>query len=120
MQHGAVVQGPPSPSPAARMQELVALFEGHGALAEPNLLAELAASPDGAVRVQAVLAGLAEVPFYFDAQLWRSLEEKQREAVSATPPPPPSLETERARKEAFRRAAAHIYDNERKSTGAEE
>jgi DNA polymerase II small subunit len=112
--------GPVPGSAPARMQELVALFDGHAALAEPALLAELAASPDGAVRVQAVLAGLAEVPFHFDIALWRSLEERHREAVSATPPPPPSLETERKRKEAFRRAAAHIYDNERKAAGEEE
>ncbi|HEX2066441.1 MAG TPA: hypothetical protein VHI93_06470, partial [Candidatus Thermoplasmatota archaeon] len=57
-------------------RELVALFEAHGAVAEPALLADLAASPDGAVRLQAVLAGLQEVPFHFDRTLWSSLEQQ--------------------------------------------
>ena len=45
-----------------RRRELVALFESHGALAEPALLAELAGAPDGAVRAQAVLNGLWLLP----------------------------------------------------------
>ncbi|MCA1812128.1 MAG: DNA-directed DNA polymerase II small subunit [Halobacteriales archaeon] len=93
-------------------RELVALFEAHGALAEPGLLSDLAASPDGAVRVQAVLAGLHEVPFYLDRALWSGLEQQHREAAAPAPPPAaPSSEAERARKEAMRRAAAAIYDS---------
>lgn len=93
-------------------RDLVALFESHGALAEPALLDELLAAPDGAVRVQAVLAGLKEVPFHFDRELWNSLEAKSREAivVAVTVPPPPAGEPDRARKEALRRAAARVYD----------
>lgn len=92
-------------------RELVALFESHGALAEPALLEELAGAPDGAVRAQAVLAGLHEVPFHFDRGLWSALEQRSREAVAPPPPSPtPPAQVERARKEAFGRAAAMIYD----------
>jgi DNA polymerase II small subunit len=97
-----------------RRRELVALFEGHGALAEPALLSELAASPDGAVRVQSVLAGLAEV----------QLEQRHREAATAraVPAPEPTLTAEaaQARKEAMRRAAAAVYDSSRKARMAGE
>lgn len=111
--------GGPRPSPGAprsadRMQELVALFEAHAALAEPALLADLARSPDGVVRAQAVLHSLTEVPFHFDRALWAQLEQKQREAVVvAVPVPTPSVtpESAAARKEAMRRAAAAVYDN---------
>jgi len=101
----------------AARRDLVALFEAHGALAEPALLDELGAAADGAVRVQAVLAGLKEVPFHFDRALWNALEAKAREAVvPAQDPEPPtpaaavSPDAERARKEALRRAAALVYD----------
>ena len=94
----------------ALRQELVALFESHGALAEPALLSELVASPDGAVRVQAVLAGLREVPFHFDRELWNALEAKSRDEVSPIPAPRPAGEADRARKDALRRAAAIVYD----------
>ncbi|MCA1819755.1 MAG: hypothetical protein LC620_06885, partial [Halobacteriales archaeon] len=90
-------------------KELVALFESHGALAEPALLAELASSPDGAVRAQAVLAGLREVPFHFDAELWAALEAKSRDVVVAALPVPAG-DQGRGRKEALKRAAALVYD----------
>ncbi|MES2153903.1 MAG: DNA-directed DNA polymerase II small subunit [bacterium] len=95
-----------------RAVDLVALFESHGALAEPALLAELGASPDGPVRAQAVLSGLREVPFHFDREMWNRIEEQQRERTG--PPPPPRTadpEAERARKDALRRAAGLVYDN---------
>jgi DNA polymerase II small subunit len=102
-----------------RRRELVALFEGHGALAEPSLLAELADAPDGAVRVLAVLGGLQEVPFHFDRALWSQLEQRQREAavVVSVPAPTPTVTAESAlaRKEAMRRAAAAVYDSSRKA-----
>jgi DNA polymerase II small subunit len=101
-----------------RRRELVALFEGHSALAEPALLDELAAATDGPVRVQDVLAGLSEVPFHFDRALWTQLEQRQREtAVTVTVPAPvPTVtaESAQARKEAMRRAAASVYDRSRK------
>ncbi|HUR24686.1 MAG TPA: DNA-directed DNA polymerase II small subunit [Candidatus Thermoplasmatota archaeon] len=107
-----------------RRRELVALFEGHGALAEPALLAELAAAPDGPVRVQAVLQGLAEVPFHFDRGLWSQLEQRSREAlvVVSVPAPVPTVtaESAQARKEAMRRAAAAVYDSSRKARMAGE
>ena len=90
--------------------ELVALFESHGALAEPALLAELAASPDGAVRAQAVLAGLREVPFHFDRELWNALEARSREEIHPAPAPAPSTSADKGRKEALKRAAALVYD----------
>ncbi len=103
-----------------RLRELVALFEGHGALAEPALLQQLAASPDGPVRVQAVLAGLPEVPFHFDTPLWERLEGKVREATAPPPPPPtPAPESVEARKAALRRTAAAIYDGVPKEAGPE-
>jgi DNA polymerase II small subunit len=102
-----------------RRRELVALFEGHGALAEPALLAELAAATDGPVRVQAVLAGLAEVPFHFDRGLWSQLEQRSRESlvVLSVPAPTPTAtpESAQARKEAMRRAAAAVYDSSRRA-----
>ena len=98
-----------------RQRDLVALFEAHGALAEPALLAELSAAPDGAVRVQHVLQSLTEVPFHFDRALWTQLEQRQREAavVVSVPAPTPTAtpESAQARKEAMRRAAAAVYDN---------
>ncbi len=97
------------------MKELVALFESHGALADPDLLRELAEAEDGAVRVQAVIAGLEEVPFHFDKSLWALLEEKANEKATAAaevPEPNPNAEADRARKEAFRKAAAAIYDGQ--------
>ncbi|MEA3143022.1 MAG: polymerase small subunit [Thermoplasmata archaeon] len=104
--------------PEDARRELVALFEAHGALAEPALLADLAGSADGAVRVQAVLGGLQEVPFYLDRALWSGLEQQHREAAApAPPPPPPSSEAQHARKEAMRRAAAAIYDGGAKPQG---
>lgn len=93
-----------------RRRELVQLFESHGALAEPALLADLAAATDGPVRVQALLGGLEEVPFYFDATLWQGLEQTLRDKISAPPPPPPTQDADRARKEALRRAAQMVYD----------
>lgn len=105
-----------------RRRELVALFEGHGALAEPALLTELEASTDGPVRVQSLLASLQEVPFHFDRGLWSQLEQRHREDVTARPPPTPTPppETAQARKEAMRRAAASIYDSTRRvSDGVE-
>lgn len=104
----------------ARRKELVALFESHGALAEPALLTELSAATDGAVRVQAVLAGLQEVPFHFDRPLWLALEQQSRVAV-APPAPEPTQDAESAlaRKEALRRAAASVYDGQRKEGQAE-
>ena len=102
-------------------KELVALFESHGALAEPTLLAELASSPDGAVRAQAVLAGLKEVPFHFDAALWNALESRSREAVTvvAVPVAAAGADSERARKEALKRAAAAVYDGHATPDGDE-
>src|SRR5687768_13399293 len=94
-----------------RRRELVALFESHGALAEPALLGELAAAPDGAVRAQAVLNGLAEIPFHFDRSLWSRLEQQSRAAVVKPAPEPTEDPTVAlARKEALRRAAAAVYD----------
>ncbi len=97
----------------SRKRELVVLFHGHGALVDASLLAELAASPDGPVRVQAVLAGLKEVPFHFDAALWSRLEVQQREDAALAAVPGPVVVPElsiTARKDAFGKAAASIYD----------
>lgn len=95
-------------------RELQALFEAHGALADPAVLDALASSPDGAVRAQAVLAGLAEVPFHIDAALWASLETHAREAiVPAEPEPALPVEAAQARKLAMRRNAAKVYDGRR-------
>jgi DNA polymerase II small subunit len=105
-------------SPEVR-RELVALFESHGALADPALLDELASSPDGAVRAQAVLAGLKEVPFHFDVGLWRELESKEREAASTKSVPEVRAERERARKEALRKAAAMVYDGRSDGEGGD-
>lgn len=98
-------------------RELVALFEAHGALAEPNLLADLAASPDGAVRVQTLLAGLQEVPFYLDRELWNSLEQMQREKLAPPPVVAPANDHDRARKEALRQAAARVFDASPREAG---
>ncbi|MGB0653561.1 MAG: DNA-directed DNA polymerase II small subunit [Thermoplasmatota archaeon] len=102
-----------SAEPVAR-RELVALFERHGALVDPELLADLEVDGDGLARVQAVLGDLAEVPFHFDAPLFLRLEEQLRERVSQPAASPvqlaPSPEAEAGRKEALRRAAAAIYD----------
>ncbi len=102
-----------------RRREVVALFEAHGAVAEPDLVEDLATAPDGAVRLQATLAKLAEVPFYLDRALWSRLEEAQAEAAA---PPPPSAampeEAERARKEAMRRNAALVYDSKAETRAA--
>ena len=92
-----------------RRAELVALFSSHGAVVDPGLLDDLAAAEDGAVRAQAVLSGLEEVPFHFDEALWRDLEEQQRDDVSEPEPTPPAPDVA-ARKEALRRTAAAIYD----------
>ncbi|MGB1586512.1 MAG: DNA-directed DNA polymerase II small subunit [Thermoplasmatota archaeon] len=94
--------------------ELVALFASHGAVVDPGLLDELAASGDGPPRVQAVLSGLKEIPFHFDAELWRNLEEQQREEVSEPEPAAPATPDVKARKEALRAAAAAIYDGKQK------
>ncbi len=100
-------------APLERMKELVSLFESHGALADPDLLRDLAEAEDGAVRVQAVIATLEEIPFHFDKALWALLEEKANEkATPAIVEPPVNAEAERARKEAFRKAAAAIYDGQ--------
>src|ERR1041385_356746 len=91
-----------------RRRELVALFEGHGALAEPALLVELSEAPDGAVRAQSLLASLQEVPFHFDRSLWSRLEQQHRETLSSASPPPAATaapESAAARKEAMRRPA---------------
>jgi len=111
---------PGDAGPDRRMRELVALFESHGALADPALLQDLADSPDGAVRVQAVLAGLQEIPFHFDAALFGRLEERQREQVTAPEPAAPPTEQARARKEALRRAAEAIYDHVRRGVDEDE
>jgi DNA polymerase II small subunit len=101
-----------------RKRDIVALFESRQALADPALLGELAADPDGVVRVQTVLASLVEPPFHFDRQLWSQLEQRHREAaVTVTvPAPAPTVTSEsaQARKEAMRRAAASVYDRTRK------
>src|SRR5687768_13268946 len=93
------------PSSGDRMHDLVALFEVHNAVADPVLLAELARSPDGAVRAQSVLASLVEVPFHFDRALWTQLEQRQREALVAAvvpaPAPTTTPEAAQARKEAM-------------------
>ncbi len=104
-----------------RRREVVALFEAHGAIAEPALVDDLSLAPDGAVRVQAVLAKLPEVPFHFDRALWSRLEQLQAEAT-APPPPAPTLsaEAERARKEAMRRNAARVYDSKAETAAAAE
>ncbi|MEK6986304.1 MAG: DNA-directed DNA polymerase II small subunit [Candidatus Thermoplasmatota archaeon] len=96
----------------ARRREVVALFEAHGAIAEPGLVEALSLAPDGPVRLQAVLGKLAEIPFHFDPVLWERLEAQMVEA-SLPPPPPPTLgdDAERARKEAMRRNAARVYDS---------
>ncbi len=99
-----------------RMKELVALFESHGALADPDLLRELAEAEDGPVRVQAVISGLEEIPFHFDKALWALLEEKANDRAAAAVEvleASPNAEAERARKEAFRKAAAAIYDGQK-------
>lgn len=93
-----------------RHREVLGLFEAHGALVEPSLLQELADAEDGAVRTQAVLAGLNEVPFHFDAALWQTLEERHREAGEPPGPERRATPDVQARKEAFRRTAAAIYD----------
>lgn len=105
---------------AERRREVVALFEAHGAIAEPALVDELSLDAAGAVRVQAVLAKLPEVPFHFDRPLWSRLEQQQAEAV-APPPPAPTLtaEAEQARKEAMRRNAARVYDAPGEAPAAE-
>ena len=101
------------PSNADRTRDLVALFESHGALAEPGLLLELACAADGPVRAQALLATLREVPFHFDRDMWNRLEEQQRERMG---PPPPTRtadpQSDRARKDALRQAAALVYDSQ--------
>ncbi len=98
-------------------QELVALFERHGALVDPDLLEELEtrASGDGISRVQAVLGSLEEVPFHLDLALFQLLEERLREQVSApaaTPAPAGANSADRERREALKRAAAAIYDGQ--------
>ncbi len=108
----------------ARMKELVLLFESHGALADPNLLADLAADTAGAVRVQSVLGSLEEIPFHFDRALWRTLEERQREAESEPEAPEPEPEAVRlaqeARKAAQKQAFAAIYDGQKPVRDADE
>lgn len=108
----------------ARMRELVELFESHGALADPGLLSALADDADGAVRVQAVLSGLEEVPFHFDPDLWRVLEERHREQASepepAEPPPEAVREAEEARKQAQKQAFAAIYDGQSRRRDVDE
>lgn len=106
--HATAVEDPAE----ARKRELVAAFHGHGALVDAALLSELAASPDGPVRAQAVLAGLKEVPFHFDAALWAALEQAHRDAAVPAPAPEPVVvhQAAAARKEAFAKAAASIYD----------
>jgi DNA polymerase II small subunit len=107
----------------ARRREVVALFEAHGAIAEPILVDELTLAPDGAVRLQAVLAKTPEVPFYFDRALWARLEQQAVEKAIPPPPVPTSAlneDAERARKEAMRRNAARVYDSKAESTGSGE
>lgn len=108
-------------APQERLRELVALFESHGALADPALLRELSEADDGAVRVQAVMSGLEEIPFHFDLDLWHRLEERSQERaepmqVDKTADPA----AERARKEALRKAAAAIYDGQGKTRDVDE
>ncbi len=111
-------------SRAARMRELVLLFESHGALADPNLLSDLADATDGAVRVQMVLGALEEIPFHFDPALWQTLEERHREATSEPEPPEPEPESVRlaqeARKAAQKQAFAAIYDGQTPVRDADE
>lgn len=95
----------------ARRREVLAILDTFGALADPGLLEDLAGATDGPVRLQAVLAGLQEVPFHLDRALWAGLEASAREAaVPAAPAPTVSAEAGRARKEAMRRNAAKVYD----------
>ncbi|MEA3190989.1 MAG: polymerase small subunit [Thermoplasmata archaeon] len=107
-----------------RRAELVALFGSHGALADPALLAELASSPDGPPRVQAILGALQEVPFHFTTDLWQRLEQQALERAGPPAPPPAPAgrdpEAERARREALRRAAELVYDSAPKEEDAEE
>jgi DNA polymerase II small subunit len=97
---------------ASRRSEVVAHFATFGALVDPRLLDDLADDPAGPVRVQAVLAGLREVPFHVDHALWREIEAAERHGATAAPEPvrPMDEEAARARKEALRRKAAAIYD----------
>lgn len=97
----------------ARRQEIVEIFSTYGALVEPALLTSLAAADDGAVRAQSVLTQLKEVPFHFDAAMWRELEEQHRERLTPDAPHA-ATEADLARKEAFRKAAAAIYDGQGK------
>lgn len=66
---------------------MVALFEAHAAVAEPDLVRELEADPDGPGRVARLLAGLLEVPFHFDRALFARLEEQARSQSVAAPAP---------------------------------
>jgi DNA polymerase II small subunit len=93
----------------ARREEIVEIFSTYGALVEPALLTSLSAADDGAVRAQTVLASLKEIPFHFDAILWRNLEEQQRESLTPEPSQK-ATEANIARKEALKKAAAAIYD----------
>lgn len=95
---------------ASRKQELVSLFHSHGALVDSSLLMHLAEAPDGPIRAQAILAGLKEVPFHFDAPLWSQLEAQHQDAALPPKPPTASEEAVAARKDAFGKAAASIYD----------
>ncbi len=94
-----------------RRAEIVEQLATFGAVIEPALLDRLAAAEDGAVRVQTVLTGLDEVPFYLDGTLWERLEEQQRERSAESPPvPSEDPERERARKAALKRQAAALLD----------
>lgn len=99
-----------------RRMELVQLFSSHGAVVDPALLDTLAQDAEGPVRAQALLAELKEVPFHFDAELWRNLEERAAEKLAPEPvaQPTPNREAAEARKRAFKQAAAAIYDGQSK------
>ncbi len=99
---------------------MVDLFATHGAIIEPALADALAADDDGPVRVQAVLAGLNEIPFHFDADLWSNLEEAARERQAPPAPSAPTTDNDRARKEALRKAAAAIWDGASKPPADED
>lgn len=102
----------------ARSKEIVDIFATYGALLEPTLLERLATADDGAVRAQALLGTLKEVPFHFDDALWDGLEESHRESLTPDPPHD-NTEADRARKEALKKAAAAIYDGQAKPKDAD-
>ncbi|MHB8634677.1 MAG: DNA-directed DNA polymerase II small subunit, partial [Thermoplasmatota archaeon] len=92
---------------ADRRRALVEVFSRHGALADPDLLAELSLESRAAEIAQAFLAGLEEVPFHLDVALWHRLQTARDEAP---PMETTATDAQRARKLAMRHNAAAIYD----------